>query len=115
MAKDCGLWIAAGLLLHRTVVSGMPDVQGRLEIRWPARSGQNRGFGKAMYVCAKNFEHAPRSEPCHTAPNDELRIEPEVGMIAKGAISTTGHGSRQVDFPFRFTWPVSTGGLSISE
>ena len=82
-----------------------PDVQGRLQIRWPQNRFSQK-FGK-LTICAKNFEHYPRSEPCDNAPNYELEIEPEIGMVAKGVISTSVAGSRQVDFPFRFKWPVS--------
>lgn len=81
-----------------------PDIQGRLQIRWPKNRFSDR-FQK-LTVCAKNFEHYPRSEPCDNAPNYELKIEPEIGMLAKGVISTSYTGSRQVDFPFRFKWPV---------
>ena len=83
------------------------DIQGRLQIRWPqAQVSPKFSAFQKLVICAKNFEHWPRTEACVNAPNNELKIEPEIGMLAKGVISTSKAGSRQVDFPFSFKWPV---------
>lgn len=79
------------------------EVQGYLQIRISESSKLDR-----ITVCAKNFEHYPRPEMCESAPNMELSLIEEKGMLAQGQISKLFN--RQLDFPFRFKWP---GDLSL--
>ena len=87
-------------MLHALGLSHASEVQGYLQIRISESSKLDR-----FTVCAKNFEHYPRPEMCESAPNMELSLIEEKGMLAQGQISKKLN--RQVDFPFRFKWPVS--------
>ena len=93
-------------MLHALGLSHASEVQGYLQIRISESSKMDR-----FTVCAKNFEHYPRPELCESAPNMELSLIEEKGMLAQGQISKKLN--RQVDFPFRFKWPVSFFSRSI--
>ena len=91
------------LMLHALGLSSQSalasEVQGYLQIRISESSKMDK-----FTICAKNFEHYPRPEMCESASNMELNLIEEKGMLAQGQISKR---NRQVDFPFRFKWPVS--------
>ena len=87
-------------MLHALGLTHASEVQGYLQIRIHQDSKLD-GFT----VCAKNFEYYPRPEMCEFASSTELRLFEEKGMLAQGRISKKSN--RQLDFPFRFKWPVS--------
>ena len=78
--------------------------QGYLQLRMNEYYEQNYGAFK-LDLCASDFEHNPRPEKCRHVPHHELRLIPGTGMVARATVTKR---SRQIDFPFNFSWPVSS-------
>ena len=86
---------------------GAEKIRGRIQIKWPHPREKIHEKEK-LTVCVRQFEHTPRAHLCEYAPNDEFKwLNQDIGTVAQGVISTSNLGSSQVDFPFRFKWPVS--------
>ena len=88
--------------LTATVASTI--TQGYLQLRMAEQYEKNYG-GFKLDLCATNFKHMPDPSDCKNAPTTRLQLIPEIGMVVEGSVNKR---SRQVDFGFDFSWPVST-------
>ena len=87
-----------------SLASSSSTIQGYLQLRLADQYDQNYGQFK-LDLCAINFKHEPAVSDCKYAPNDGLKLIDQIGMVAQSSVTKR---SRQVDFGFGFSWPVST-------
>ena len=92
------------LLVAAQLTAATTITQGYLQLRLAEQYEKNYGAMK-LDLCATNFKHMPDPTDCKNAPTTRLQLIPEIGMVVEGSVTKR---SRQVDFGFDFSWPVST-------
>lgn len=107
--------ILLALIASPVIAESDKKIRGRIQLKWPNPREKIHEKEK-LTICVRQFEHTPRAYLCADAPNDEFRwISNDIGTVAQGIISISEIGSSQVDFPFKFKWPVSQKSLLFFE
>ena len=99
--------ILLALIASPVIAESDAKIRGRIQLKWPNPREKIHEKEK-LTICVRQFEHTPRAYLCEDAPRDQFKwISSDIGTVAQGIISISEIGSSQVDFPFKFKWPVS--------